>query len=52
MTLYEYVIAKEAGRLMAESDKRELTEAEELALVRFLVTVRRLEEEEKTKCAD
>ena len=46
MTIFEYVIAREANRLGEESRKRELTEAERRLFYVLTPTLRRLENEE------
>ena len=49
MTIFEYVIAREANRLGEESRKRELTEAERRLFYALAPTLRRLESEEALK---
>ena len=47
MTVYQYVIAQEASRLMLESEKRELTEEEEELLTVLIPAVERFQREER-----
>ena len=47
MNLWEYAIACEAGRLMRESDRRELTDKEWALLQRLMPTVERVDRREQ-----
>ena len=46
MTVYQYAIAREAGRLLRESRERELTQRERELLNCLLPTLHRFEREE------